>query len=473
MATFSEKYGDVVKEENFLGGGATGSVYKTGDGRAIKVYKQGYVSYPKNKEYMVWQRHNMVSYVMELVTLRNIANEHIGQILEAGVIQGATEKLEGDFSHFFKVGQVMPSYKFDLASIIYRPSNGLDYNTIKFFSAQLLDAVAYLSSVGLIHRDIKPANIMITEGNVLKLVDFGEVCASERVVPMNDRGSVPYKAPEALLLSQVYDERVDVWAAGCVIIEMFKGQTAFYPPTVNGIYEILKKFTPPEKRMISFSDEDDPGSDYEINRSNFDDAPDGYKPGATPLNVLISEKRRTEIEKEGGKGDYGKLETMISSMFVFDFDERVTVFQAIRDSGWLEDYGTIPVYDKRTERLSEHFTNINKKFDRVGVGAKDAIHTIVKKVLEVYSNDQFLPKQDDDDEIVERPTELESDDDVDSAGFNSVADKGSVRGNDYGDDSEEDEEGEPASGVWGVVGGAAKWLTGTNADLGEEFDFDD
>jgi serine/threonine protein kinase len=88
---------------------------------------------------------------------------------------------------------------------------------------------------GIIHRDIKPENMMVRAGDdgrpVLKVVDFGLAKLLENQTSQLTKGSeligTPrYMAPEQFSGGRV-DERVDVYALGCVLFELLAGRTPF------------------------------------------------------------------------------------------------------------------------------------------------------------------------------------------------------------------------------------------------------
>ena len=83
---------------------------------------------------------------------------------------------------------------------------------------EILRALDYMNSKGIMHRDIKPHNIVIDHSKkCLKLIDFG---LAEYYVPDNDYNvrvaSRYFKAPELLLQHPYYHYSIDIWALGCL-----------------------------------------------------------------------------------------------------------------------------------------------------------------------------------------------------------------------------------------------------------------
>ena len=109
------------------------------------------------------------------------------------------------------------------------------------YAEQLLGALQYSHSMGIIHRDIKPANIMvldrtsedITKGQPgqIKVMDFGISRAIEEAGEALTKanvvmGSARYMSPEQVSGKEV-DARSDLYSAACVIYEMIAGRSPF------------------------------------------------------------------------------------------------------------------------------------------------------------------------------------------------------------------------------------------------------
>lgn len=99
-----------------------------------------------------------------------------------------------------------------------------DLEETLLLALQLFRALEYLEEEFVLHRDIKPTNILLNEAlKHLKLCDFG--CAQR--LDNESSGTYSsymcsrfYRAPELLLGLQNYDYKVDIWSAGCVVVEM-------------------------------------------------------------------------------------------------------------------------------------------------------------------------------------------------------------------------------------------------------------
>ena len=136
---------------------------------------------------------------------------------------------------------------------------------MKLASQQILRHIccglAYVHGEGVMHRDLKPSNILLQtrpgDALVAKITDFGLA----RRVPKHDAGAgrvhddgtaghwqhndgtaghwqhthalttqvttLWYRAPEVLLASRQYDTGVDMWAFGCIAVEVLTKSVAF------------------------------------------------------------------------------------------------------------------------------------------------------------------------------------------------------------------------------------------------------
>jgi serine/threonine-protein kinase PRP4 len=90
-------------------------------------------------------------------------------------------------------------------------------------------ALGLLAKLRIVHSDVKPHNILVGSNfNVLKLADFGSAFSADDADadPTPYVGSRFYRAPETILCAR-HTPAIDVWAAACVLFELFTGAPLF------------------------------------------------------------------------------------------------------------------------------------------------------------------------------------------------------------------------------------------------------
>ena len=155
---------------------------------------------------------------------------------------------------------IMEYVENDLAKLLKDQSVELSEDHVVTITYNLLCALNFLHTAGVMHRDIKPGNILIDDMCQVKLCDFGFARCMltddkkpkpsmeiERQGTADTLGSVGsfvedggqiakkekfkrrlslhvtsrwYRAPEVILLTKKYDTKVDMWAIGCTIAEI-------------------------------------------------------------------------------------------------------------------------------------------------------------------------------------------------------------------------------------------------------------
>ncbi|XP_072813343.1 cyclin-dependent kinase-like 3 isoform X3 [Vicugna pacos] len=103
--------------------------------------------------------------------------------------------------------------------------HGLESKRLRKYLFQILRAIEYLHNNNIIHRDIKPENILVSQSGITKLCDFGfaRTLAAPGDVYTDYVATRWYRAPELVLKDTSYGKPVDIWALGCMIIEMATG----------------------------------------------------------------------------------------------------------------------------------------------------------------------------------------------------------------------------------------------------------
>ncbi len=114
----------------------------------------------------------------------------------------------------------------------------LSHSECLFFSANIVLALIHIHDMGFVHRDLKPENCLIEKNGYLKLCDFGMAKRLPSTVQLPNGGAEvvslaftmcgtpEFMAPE-FVLSTGYDKGVDIWALGCIVVEMYTGRSPF------------------------------------------------------------------------------------------------------------------------------------------------------------------------------------------------------------------------------------------------------
>ncbi|ODQ80228.1 hypothetical protein BABINDRAFT_161200 [Babjeviella inositovora NRRL Y-12698] len=125
-------------------------------------------------------------------------------------------------------------------ALVFEHVENIDFRTlypkfsdldIRFYMFELLKALDYCHSMGIMHRDVKPHNVMIDHTTKkLRLIDWG---LADFYHPGNEYNvrvaSRCFKGPELLVNMRLYDYSLDLWSLGTMLAAMiFKKEPFFH-----------------------------------------------------------------------------------------------------------------------------------------------------------------------------------------------------------------------------------------------------
>jgi serine/threonine protein kinase len=212
-----------------VGSGGMGDVYKARDSRLDR-----FVAIKVLSEFWMKDSTFLARFEREVRVLASLSHPNIVGIFDFGEVDGRTyavmELLEGrTLRQALSSGPMLLRQVADIGS-------------------QIALGLSVAHNAGVIHRDLKPENIFLTDGGLVKLLDFG---LAKKVLPPKPEeespeihptstnagvlmGTVGYMAPEQLEPDGKVDARSDLFALGCVLYEMITGTRAFTSETSMG-----------------------------------------------------------------------------------------------------------------------------------------------------------------------------------------------------------------------------------------------
>jgi serine/threonine protein kinase len=155
--------------------------------------------------------------------------------------QSAAALNHANITQIYSIGQEGPTPFFAMELIkgcslesIVKDRGALDSLEAARFIQQAAQGLRHAAEKNLIHRDVKPSNLMLAEGGVVKITDFGLAKPGQSQTQLTATGEVlgspGYISPEQAQGSTL-DARSDIYSLGATFYHLVTGKLPFDAPT--------------------------------------------------------------------------------------------------------------------------------------------------------------------------------------------------------------------------------------------------
>ena len=94
-----------------------------------------------------------------------------------------------------------------------------------FYYCNVVCAIEFIHSHGLVSRDIKPANFLVGHDGYLVMTDLGTAEKVGEGGSWLNMGTAQYMAPESIQQDYTIGRAIDWWASGVMLYEMLTQET--------------------------------------------------------------------------------------------------------------------------------------------------------------------------------------------------------------------------------------------------------
>lgn len=142
--------------------------------------------------------------------------------------------------HLILVTELLEDNLYEFDCKIRPQQNYFTLPRLCYITRQILVALQYVHSLGLIHSDVKPENIVMWshQDAKVKLIDFGSACFTTDQLSSYVQ-SRSYRAPE-VVLGLPYGSKIDLWSLGCVVAELFTGRVLFQNESIVEMLALIE-----------------------------------------------------------------------------------------------------------------------------------------------------------------------------------------------------------------------------------------
>ena len=195
--------------------------------------------------FKVLNKDNNKVYVLKEILLSNLSDNEIKLMLnESRILSNINNNHIVKYYESFQINNTINIIMefcegSDLKKFILSHKNQnklIEENKIYSITLDICKGLKEIHKKNLIHRDLKPDNLFLGKNNIIKIGDFGisKQLNNNNKYAKTAIGTDTYMAPE-IINGQKYNNKVDIWALGCIIYELCTLEVCFQSGSLIGL----------------------------------------------------------------------------------------------------------------------------------------------------------------------------------------------------------------------------------------------